>query len=256
MGEVTLGEVSYSQCLNFPATLILPYGTNLSVSAFVDSGFAGNFIHSSLVTKHQISVIQLEKLLSVSSINDEVLPGPVQFCLVPLSLHIGALHQDNISFYVLPKSTCTLLLGLPWLCIHAPVIDWSSGEVIRWGKQCITSCMSVPHISSATQVSPSRLFLGSQLLMQTLQTSSARNRQNHCLLAGLTTARLICFLVLFLFGGGFTPYLYLRLKQCLHTSRRIWKRDLSTSHFPQLVQDSSLLRKKMALCGPASTTED
>lgn len=112
--------------------------------------------HSTLVAKHHLPVIRLEKPLSVSSINGEVLTGSVQFYTVPLSLRIGTLHQENISFYVLPKSTCTILLGLPWLRSRAPFINWSSGEVIRWGKQCLTSCMSVPRspIARVSSVKP------------------------------------------------------------------------------------------------------
>lgn len=95
------------------------------------------------------AVIHLEKPPSVSSINGKILSGSVQFSTAPLSLHIGALHEQKISFYVLPKSSCTLLLGLLWLHSHALVIDWSSGEVIRWGKQCLTSCIFVPRSSVA-----------------------------------------------------------------------------------------------------------
>lgn len=87
-------------------------GAKFQVSAFVDSGSAGNFIHSSLVAQHQLPLVRLEKPLSVSSINGEILPEPVWFHTLPINLQIGALHQENFSFFVLPKSTSALLLGL------------------------------------------------------------------------------------------------------------------------------------------------
>lgn len=51
-------------------------------------GSVGNFIHSSLVAQHQMPLVLLQKPLSVSSINGDILPGPVQFCTVPIKSRV------------------------------------------------------------------------------------------------------------------------------------------------------------------------
>lgn len=62
VGEMNLDEESPSQHLNLPATLVLPSGANLKVSAFVDSGSGGNFIRYTLVVKHWLLVTHLKNL--------------------------------------------------------------------------------------------------------------------------------------------------------------------------------------------------
>lgn len=80
------------------------------------------------------NIICLEKPLSIASINVEVLAGAVQYCNVALCLQIRALHREKISFFVLPRTTCSL----PFL-----VIGWTSREVTCQGKHCF-SCISAP----------------------------------------------------------------------------------------------------------------
>lgn len=100
------------------------YPLQLPSSSFLDNA-AGNFIHSALVAKYLLPTIRLIKPLSVSSISGEIVSGLVRFITATLTLGIGVLHQETISFYVLPKSTGFMLLGLPSLRSHAPVINWS-----------------------------------------------------------------------------------------------------------------------------------
>lgn len=95
--------------------MVTPSGCSFSVQTFVDSGSAGNFIHSSLVGKTHLLVICLQKPLTISLISVNVLPGTIQYCTVPLCFQKGALHREKISFRNLQKSTCSLLIGLPWL---------------------------------------------------------------------------------------------------------------------------------------------
>lgn len=157
VGEANLGPQVSSPQLLLPVSLDLPSRDKFQVSAFLDSGSAENFIHAALVLQHHIPVIRLEKALSISSINGETLPDLVEFRTVPLVLRASALHQEEISFYVLTKSSSPLILGLPWLRSHAPVIDWSSGEVLQWGKRCHTTCMSLLRTVAASEVGPIEL---------------------------------------------------------------------------------------------------
>lgn len=100
MGEATLGKDSYSQCLILPATLVIADDSNLEESAFVD------FIHSSLLVKLRLPVTRLKKPLLIS-INGEVLVKSVQYCTLPFSLQIGALHWEEIPMQVCPPALCS-----------------------------------------------------------------------------------------------------------------------------------------------------
>ena len=43
-----------------------------------------------------------------------------------------------------------LILGLPWLSYHNPVISWSDGELQSWGNRCFSRC--IPATCGATHV--------------------------------------------------------------------------------------------------------
>lgn len=50
---------------------------------------------------------------------------------------IGVSHIETISFWVLEGATTDIILGRPWLQHHQPNINWTKGEVLRWGKRCL-----------------------------------------------------------------------------------------------------------------------
>ncbi|XP_072000201.1 chitin synthase chs-1-like [Engystomops pustulosus] len=75
----------------------------------------------------------------------QILSDPVRYCTKPLSVQVGVLHKERLSFYVLPRSTSSVLLGLPWLQLHTPVLDWRTGEILRWGPDCQSRCVKMPH---------------------------------------------------------------------------------------------------------------
>ena len=35
-----------------------------------------------------------------------------------------------------------IVLGLPWLQLHSPHVDWASGQILAWGPSCFSSCLS------------------------------------------------------------------------------------------------------------------
>uniref|UniRef100_A0A673AMA9 Uncharacterized protein n=1 Tax=Sphaeramia orbicularis TaxID=375764 RepID=A0A673AMA9_9TELE len=43
--------------------------------------------------------------------------------------------KDSVRIAYVP-----LILGYPWLQMHEPFIDWGTGEVYSWGKNCETRC--------------------------------------------------------------------------------------------------------------------
>lgn len=94
-----------------------------------------------MVSQYHIPVRLLKNPLLVTAVSGQVLTDPVRFITEPLELQVGWLHVEKISLYVLPELSHSLLLGLPWLRMHNPVIEWSSGEVLQWGQLCQGKCL-------------------------------------------------------------------------------------------------------------------
>lgn len=91
--KAILSEDSSSERLTLSATVVSPSGVRSAVSAFVVSGCAGSFIHSSLVAKHHLRVTHLRKPLCISSISGEGLARYTQYCTLPLIVQNRAMHR-------------------------------------------------------------------------------------------------------------------------------------------------------------------
>ncbi|KAK3574044.1 hypothetical protein QTP86_001341 [Hemibagrus guttatus] len=65
----------------------------------------------------------------------------------PLDLQIGLFHQEKITFYIIASPANPIILGLPWLQLHDPLISWTEGELVRWSHHCLYSCFlhAKPH---------------------------------------------------------------------------------------------------------------
>lgn len=120
--------------------------------ALIDSGSAGNFISFTCLQKMNLSRKRLDHDLSINTIQGKPLGrGRIRYCSPVITLQIGCLHSEKISFMVLEESTAELILGRPWLIQHQPVLCWKTGEILRWGNDCHHSCLkSVKKISSSS----------------------------------------------------------------------------------------------------------
>lgn len=64
-------------------------------------------------------------------------------------LSIGNLHREEISLLVLEGSTVDIILGRPWLEIHAPTDSWYTEEVTKWSEYCFNHY--IPQKTSSSQ---------------------------------------------------------------------------------------------------------
>ena len=58
----------------------------------------------------------------------------------PIQLIMAKGHSEFLSCLLYCSPAHPLLLGLPWLSKHNPHINWSSGEILGWGKSCCPVC--------------------------------------------------------------------------------------------------------------------
>lgn len=119
---------------------VLFYVTNspVSLSVLIYSGLVGNFMSSSLL--HSLS-IPVEKIASLVSVNilDGHLISNAPVTLITSLLRIAfpqPTHSETFQFYVLPQVRTDMVLGLPWLCKHNPVVDWQSAQMVSWSERC------------------------------------------------------------------------------------------------------------------------
>ncbi|XP_061611195.1 complement C1q tumor necrosis factor-related protein 1 isoform X1 [Phyllopteryx taeniolatus] len=77
-----------------------------------------------------------------------------------LTLTFPDSHSERISFHVFDAMNHDVILGNPWLKLHNPHIDWSSGQVMSWGSNCARNCFKPPcdvqgHVSKDNPQTPS-----------------------------------------------------------------------------------------------------
>ncbi|XP_056419610.1 uncharacterized protein LOC130361071, partial [Hyla sarda] len=107
--------------------------------AFLGSGSAGNVIDAALVQKHCLPVSRLIKPLFISSVNGEHqkffqefvndIFGNLLYTCVVVYLDDILIFSSNLEPHRVALFECCCLLGLPWLQLHSPTLDWSTGEI-------------------------------------------------------------------------------------------------------------------------------
>ncbi|ROL51045.1 Retrotransposon-derived protein PEG10 [Anabarilius grahami] len=122
---------------------ILTSRTSVSAQALISSGSAGNFISHHLLQRLNIKRKRCSQDLEVHTILGKPLGhGHIRHFSPTVTLCIGCLHLEKISFMVLEGSTADIILGCLWMLQHEPKINWNSGEILQWGESCFHDCLS------------------------------------------------------------------------------------------------------------------
>ena len=154
--------MSHSSILLSPPRLLVK-GTvswsqvSLPLSVLVDSGSDDNFIDSSFIAQSHIPSELLPPAL------DGRLLARITHRTVPVSLLLSGNHHETISLYIIPSPTSPLVLGLPWLKLHNPHIDWSTSSITNWSLFCHSHCLhsAIPSRGTTTQSPPKPVDLTS-----------------------------------------------------------------------------------------------
>lgn len=131
-----------SNCLKIPIQ-ITHNGRVVSTHALLDSGAAGNFISDTFTHEHNIQLTNCHSPLTVEALDGKPIGGGrVSHITSELGLQTGALHKEQIHFYVIHSPNNPVILGLPWLRTHNPVISWKEGQIVQWDPACHQRCLS------------------------------------------------------------------------------------------------------------------
>lgn len=136
---------------------ILQYSCVSSMlTMLLDSGSAGNFIHQ--VTVHHLNILthpleQPRKILAIDGgPNGE---GLITHCMQPFPLQVRVPHHVHVTLLVTISAKHPMILGLPWLEKHNPIISWSGKQVTDWSQYCHNQCLISPEfVLVSTSVEP------------------------------------------------------------------------------------------------------
>lgn len=101
----------------------------------IDSGATGNFVSHKALTRLGLQTQEKNQGYSLRLIDGtEIGFGKVTHETLPNNMELDG-HKEQISFDITDTGTDEIILGIPWLRIHNPTIDWTNG--IMKFKRCI-----------------------------------------------------------------------------------------------------------------------
>ncbi len=128
---------------------------SLLLEVLVDCGADDSFIDSEPCSKANVPTETLPQPKDVLALNGQLL-ARVTHRTAPLSLHLSGNHHEVITLFVIPSPASPLVLGLPWLKLHNPHIDWytsSSSTGVHFVTLIVYSQLS-PLVSFHLQCHP------------------------------------------------------------------------------------------------------
>ncbi len=90
----------------------------------MDSDTTSSFINQTFVAQHNILMVKKSTLVSVEVIDGRTIASSaITHETTPLELCIGK-HVEKIVLNIISTPHHPVILGLPWLEAHNPIIDW------------------------------------------------------------------------------------------------------------------------------------
>jgi hypothetical protein len=123
------------------------------VSALVDSSATSSFIDQTFIAQHNIPVVKKSTPVPVKVIDGRTIAsGAITHETTPLELYIGK-HMEKIVLNIISTPHHPIILGLPWLEVHNPIIDWRSRTLTFNAQRCTSQ---EPHAQKNTLSNPAK----------------------------------------------------------------------------------------------------
>ena len=121
-------------------------GRRIEFLAMLDSGATGNFVDSGLVDRLHIPRVQKSLPESVHAVDGKPLTsGLITEHTIPMSICTKTetgLHTEVLRFNIIDAPQYGFILGLPWLVLHNPAIDWEKKSLRFSSTHCKEHCLS------------------------------------------------------------------------------------------------------------------
>ena len=135
--ELPVGHMFLLICL-------LKFSPSLQHKALVDSGAAGNFIDRGLAQRLRIPLVKVDPPFPVHSLDSQPLgSGLVREATIPLEMITRGDHKERISLFLIDSPAFPVVLRIPWLAIHNPMISWRQGALQGWSDEWSGRCVGV-----------------------------------------------------------------------------------------------------------------
>ena len=129
--SVGIGEI-VDKSLVVHTTLRSPDGkiTIIEDHALVDCGASGRgYISASYADLHQLPCLPLPYDIPIYNVDgSQNIAGAIKR-LCTMDMQIGG-HKERITFRVTETGSSNIILGLDWLRLHDPLINWSKGKLL------------------------------------------------------------------------------------------------------------------------------
>jgi len=100
----------------------------VAVKALLDSGATGLFMDTAFVKEKGFRMEKMKKPLLVKNIDGSVNIGRAIMHQVECNMFFKG-HIERVRMDVCNLGKTEVILGMPWLAVHNPEIDWEKGEV-------------------------------------------------------------------------------------------------------------------------------
>ena len=143
--EQQINSASYARIFEIKTIVETDNGPR-KVKAMIDSGATGNFVSEELAKRKGFPRVKKKDPYDLVVVDGSLLPsgdGQVKEETTPLQVTIHQ-HQEEIQFDVVRMANHDIVLGIPWLRSHNPVIDWEK-RVLRFERcSCVGSIQPTP----------------------------------------------------------------------------------------------------------------
>ena len=117
--------------------------------ALVDSGAEANIMDIELARQLGLESQRLPCPVPARALDGHLL-GQVTSVTTPISMMLSGNHHETIRFHLLRSPGQPLILGYPWLRQHNPHLDWTTGTITEWGKDCHRTCLRSAMLPSSS----------------------------------------------------------------------------------------------------------
>jgi hypothetical protein len=108
--------------------------------ALVDSGASFCFIHPDIVRKYHIPTKEKKHPKKIKVIDGHDINSGLVTHKCTLTIELGS-HKEQLSCNVADIGKHSIVLGMSWLKIHNPVIDWATKHISFLSSLCTNNCI-------------------------------------------------------------------------------------------------------------------
>jgi len=100
----------------------------ITVKALLDSGMTGMFMDRKMVARNRFKLQKLERLVIVRNVDSTNNSRGVIIHQIEVNVYYKS-HVERMRMDICNLGRTDIILGMPWLQVHNPKINWETGEV-------------------------------------------------------------------------------------------------------------------------------